>query len=57
MSVTTAFLPDRYQKPKLVGRGGMGEIFRATDTALGRSVAIKVLDARFAQDQAIRERF
>jgi serine/threonine-protein kinase len=57
MSVTTAFLPDRYQRPKLVGRGGMGEIFRATDTALGRSVAIKVLDARFAQDQAVRERF
>ena len=35
----------------------MGEIFHATDETLGRAVAIKVLDERHAEDQAIRERF
>ncbi len=35
----------------------MGEIFRATDTSLGRAVAIKVLDRRYAQDEGVRERF
>jgi eukaryotic-like serine/threonine-protein kinase len=35
----------------------MGEIFRATDTSLGRAVAIKVLDQRYAQDEGVRERF
>jgi eukaryotic-like serine/threonine-protein kinase len=57
MSVTTAFLPPRYESPQRIGRGGMGEIFRATDSALGRPVAIKVLDARFAQDERVRARF
>jgi serine/threonine-protein kinase len=35
----------------------MGEIFRATDTTLGRAVAVKVLDERHAQDASVRERF
>jgi serine/threonine-protein kinase len=35
----------------------MGEIFRATDTSLGRAVAVKVLAERYAQDPSVRERF
>ena len=35
----------------------MGEIYRATDETLGRAVAVKVLAERFAQDEAVRERF
>ncbi len=35
----------------------MGEIYRATDTTLGRAVAIKVLAERYASDDAVRERF
>ena len=57
MAVTTELLPERYTGAKQIGRGGMGEIFRATDTSLGRAVAIKVLDRRHAEDPAVRERF
>jgi serine/threonine-protein kinase len=57
MSVTTGLLPERYANAEQIGRGGMGEIFRATDTALGRTVAIKVLDDRYAQDFSVRQRF
>jgi serine/threonine-protein kinase len=35
----------------------MGDIYRATDSLLGRDVAIKILADRYAQDEAVRERF
>jgi tetratricopeptide (TPR) repeat protein len=35
----------------------MGEIYRATDELLGRTVAVKVLAERYAEDQSVRERF
>jgi eukaryotic-like serine/threonine-protein kinase len=57
MAVSTGVLPDRYAGAHPVGRGGMGEIYRATDTTLGRAVAIKLLDRRYAQDESVRERF
>ncbi len=50
-------LPDRYHDPEQIGRGGMGEIYRATDELLGRVVAVKVLDDRHAEDPGVRERF
>lgn len=46
-----------YQIVAAVGRGGMGEVYRATDTRLGRTVAIKVLAPLLAGDPDIRARF
>jgi hypothetical protein len=37
-----ALLDDRYRVTALIGRGGVATVYRATDTALGREVAIKV---------------
>jgi tetratricopeptide (TPR) repeat protein len=50
-------LPPRYRHPRQIGRGGMGDIYRATDSLLSREVAIKILADRYAQDETVRQRF
>ena len=46
-----------YEVTALVGAGGMGEVYRARDTSLGRDVAIKILPEVFAQDADRLARF
>ena len=45
-----------YEITGLIGAGGMGEVYRARDTRLGRDVAIKVIPARLAADTRLRDR-
>ena len=50
-------LGDRYDVGSVIGRGGMAEVYEATDTRLNRRVAIKVLRGDLARDPLFIERF
>lgn len=46
-----------YQLLQLIGRGGMGEVYRAYDTKTDRIVAVKVLPPNMAADETFQQRF
>src|SRR5579863_127713 len=57
MSLTSGNRLGPYEVLSPLGAGGMGEVYRARDTKLGREVAVKVLPAAFAQDADRMARF
>jgi serine/threonine protein kinase/membrane-associated phospholipid phosphatase len=57
LSQVRTVIGDQYEVHDVVGRGGMGVVFRATDRKLDRVVAIKVLPPEHAETQEVRERF
>jgi serine/threonine protein kinase len=57
MSVTPGQTLGQYRIEESIGAGGMGEVFRARDTKLGRDVALKVLPQTVANDPHVLARF
>ncbi|MBR7742264.1 serine/threonine protein kinase [Phycicoccus sp. BSK3Z-2] len=57
MSTEQRRLAGRYALDAPIGRGGMGEVWRATDTVLDREVAVKTIDLRRVPDEAGAARF
>jgi serine/threonine-protein kinase len=57
LSLPAGYVLAHYRVAAAIGAGGMGEVYRATDTRLGRDVAVKVLPAELARDPERLARF
>src|SRR5262245_40652724 len=57
MTVVGELIAGRYEIDKLVGSGGMSNVFRAHDRLLERTVALKILHEQFTRDDDYVERF
>src|ERR1700749_1123184 len=57
LDVEAAFEDAGYRIEAVIGRGGVGTVYRAVQTTLQRDVALKLLKPHQAGDEAFRERF
>ena len=57
MAISAGTTLGPYRIESAIGAGGMGEVYRATDTRLNRIVAVKVLPPHFAHDPDMKSRF
>lgn len=55
--MNTTVLAERYRLTNHLARGGMADVYSATDEVLGREVAVKMLHANYATDEAFIQRF
>jgi eukaryotic-like serine/threonine-protein kinase len=51
MTIASGTKLGRYEIRSKLGEGGLGEVYRARDTELGRDVAVKVLPSSFSADR------
>jgi eukaryotic-like serine/threonine-protein kinase len=54
MTLTAGVRLGPYEILSLIGAGGMGEVYKATDTRLNRAVAIKVLPPHFSENPEMK---
>ncbi|WP_369824062.1 Stk1 family PASTA domain-containing Ser/Thr kinase [Frondihabitans sp. PAMC 28766] len=57
MTEGISLLANRYQIGRLIGHGGMANVYLGTDSRLGRQVAIKLMKSQLATDPSFRSRF
>src|ERR1700740_161742 len=57
MALATGTKLGPYEIQSPLGAGGMGEVYRARDTRLDRTVAVKILPAHLSEDPQARQRF
>ncbi len=55
--VPSELVADKYRLTRLLGRGGMGSVWEGLHTSLGTRVAVKFIDAAYAEDEEARNRF
>src|SRR5512145_1108210 len=53
----TDLVADKYQLTRLLGRGGMGSVWEGIHTSLGTRVAVKFIEAEYADSPDARSRF